>query len=87
MISQAIHLEECGVPRALDWLLASPRAHGNCPLDMEAGVVKYLYRFSHLPDDIERAQYPDVPQVMQVWRSALGTMRLSFTTTDKSITI
>ena len=46
-------------------------------LDMEAGVVRYMYRFSHLPDDIERAQYPDVPQVTPGWKGATGKTHLS----------
>ena len=28
-------------------------------LDMDAGLVKYEYRFSHLPEEVEAAQHPD----------------------------
>ena len=31
-------------------------------LDMDAGLVKYVYRFSHLPEEIEAAQHPDTAQ-------------------------
>lgn len=30
-------------------------------LDMEAGIVRYVHRFSHLSDEIENAQHPDMP--------------------------
>jgi len=29
-------------------------------LDADAGIVRYVYRFSHLSDDIETAQHPDI---------------------------
>ena len=34
-------------------------------LDMDAGVVKYEYRFSHLPEEVEAAQHPDNAQDIQ----------------------
>lgn len=34
-------------------------------LDMESGIVKYVHRFSHLPEKIEAAQHPDTPQDIQ----------------------
>ncbi len=29
-------------------------------LDSDAGIVRYVYRFSHLSDEIESAQHPDL---------------------------
>ena len=34
-------------------------------LDLDAGVVKYVYRFSHLPEEVEAAQHPDNAQDIQ----------------------
>jgi hypothetical protein len=38
-------------------------------LDMEAGIVRYVYRFSHLTDEIESAQHPDMPPDKQTGAS------------------
>lgn len=40
-------------------------------LDMEAGVVKYVHRFSHLPEEIEAAQHPDSTQDIQTGASSV----------------
>lgn len=34
-------------------------------LDLDSGVVKYVHRFSHLPEEIEAAQHPDTAQDIQ----------------------
>lgn len=33
-------------------------------LDLDAGIVRYVHRFSHLSDEIESAQHPQLPQVL-----------------------
>ena len=34
-------------------------------LDINAGIVRYVYRFSHLSDEIESAQHPDLANKKQ----------------------
>ena len=34
-------------------------------LDMEAGIVRFVHRFSHLPEEVEAAQHPDTAQDFQ----------------------
>lgn len=33
-------------------------------LDLDAGIVRYVHRFSHLSDEIESAQHPQLAQVL-----------------------
>ena len=40
-------------------------------LDMAAGVVKFEYRFSHLPEEVEAAQHPDTAQDIQTGAAPL----------------
>ena len=40
-------------------------------LDMDAGVVNYEYRFSHLPEEVEAAQHPDTAQDIQTGAAPL----------------
>ena len=40
-------------------------------LDTDAGVVKFEYRFSHLPEEVEAAQHPDTAQDIQTGAAPL----------------
>lgn len=40
-------------------------------LDMDAGMVKYEFRFSHLPEEVEAAQHPDTAQDIQTGAAPL----------------
>ena len=40
-------------------------------LDMDAGVVKFEYRFSRLPEEVEAAQRPDTAQDIQTGAAPL----------------
>ena len=40
-------------------------------LDMDAGVVRFEYRFSRLPEEVEAAQHPDTAQGIQTGAAPL----------------
>ena len=40
-------------------------------LDMDAGRVNYVYRFSHLPEEVEAAQHPDTAQDIQTGANSM----------------
>ena len=51
-------------------------------LDMEAGVVKYVHRFSHLSEEIEAAQHPDTTQDIQTGAPSMLSKML---TSDRKV--